>query len=336
MPPRPLCPAPLVPLALVVSLAVILAASSVEAQSAGGKTVRIGRLSPLSAEADRINMTAFRKGMTEHGWVEGKSFAIESRFADGQLDRLPALAAELVDQRVDLLLTGSNPGAMAAKKATSSIPIVMVTTGDPVAFGLITSLPRPGANLTGVTALGETLNAKRLELLKEAVPGVTRVAVLSHTGTPYAVDFQRARSAISRRLGLELPFFETESVGAMDGAFAAIAAERAAALMVLVDPFFLTHRRKIVALAAKGRLPAVYGEQEFVEDGGLMFYGASLVSMYREAAAYADKILKGAKPAEIPVEQPTKLDLVVNLKTAKALGITIPRAVLLRADRVVE
>jgi len=208
MPPRPLCPAPLVPLALVVSLAVILAAPSVEAQPAGGKTVRIGRL---------------------------KSFAIESRFADGQLDRLPALAAELVDQRVDLLLTGSNPGAMAAKKATSSIPIVMVTTGDPVAFGLITSLPRPCANLTGVTALGETLNAKRLELLKEAVPGVTRVAVLSHTGTPYAVDFQRDRSAISRRLGLELPFFETESVGAMDGAFAAIAAERAAALMVLVD-----------------------------------------------------------------------------------------------------
>jgi ABC-type uncharacterized transport system substrate-binding protein len=175
-----------------------------------------------------------------------------------------------------------------------------------------------------------------LELLKEAVPGVTRVAVLSKTGTPYAADFQRDRAAISRGLGLELPYFEAASVDALDKAFAAIAAERATALMVVVDPYFLTHRRKIIALAAKGRLPAVYGEKEFVEDGGLMFYGASLVDMYRDAAAYADKILKGAKPAEIPVEQPTKLDLVVNLKTAKALGITIPRSVLLRADRVME
>jgi putative ABC transport system substrate-binding protein len=330
-------PARLDGVALLVLLAMLLVTPRAEAQASfGSRPVRIGRLSPLSAEADRISMAAFRKGMSELGWIEGRTYSIESRFADGQLDRLPALAAQLVEQRPDLILTGSNPGAMAAKKATSSIPIVMVTTGDPVSYGLVASLPRPGGNLTGVTALGQALSAKRLELLKEAVPGVTRVAVLSKTGTPYAADFQRDRAAISRGLGLELPHFEAASVDALDKAFAAIAAERATALMVVIDPYFLTHRRKIIALAAKGRLAAVYGEKEFVEDGGLMFYGTSLVDMYRDAAAYADKILKGAKPAEIPVEQPTKLDLVVNLKTAKALGITIPRSVLLRADRVME
>src|SRR5215470_11449841 len=324
-------------LALLLTLAWLAVSPDVEAQpSAGAKIVRIGRLSPLSAGADRPNMEALLKGMAELGWVEGKTFTVESRFADGQLDRLPGLASQLVGQRVDLIVTGSNPGAAAAKLATTSIPIVMVTTGDPVAFKLIESLPRPGGNITGVTALGQVLNAKRLELLKEAVPTVNRVAVLSYPGTPYAFNFQRDRAAISRRLGLELPLVEAGSVEALDKAFAAIATERAAALMVIVDPFFLTHRRKIVALAAKARLPAVYGEQEFVEEGGLMFYGAGLVSMYREAAVYVDKVLKGAKPAEIPVEQPTKLDLVVNLRTAKALGITIPRSVLLRADRVME
>jgi ABC-type uncharacterized transport system substrate-binding protein len=336
MPPQRLRLARLATLALALSLASILAASSAQAQAPGGKAVRIGRLSPLSAEVDRINMAGFRKGMAELGWIEGKTYTIESPFADGQLDRLPALMAQLIERRVDLILTGSNPGAMAAKKATTAIPIVMVTTGDPVAFGLVASLPRPGANITGVTALGQALSAKRLELLKEAVPGIPRVAVLAYTGTPYAVDFQRERAAISRGLGLELPFFEAGSADAQDRAFAAIAADRAPALMVLVDPYFLTHRRKIVALAAKSRLPAVYGEKEFVEDGGLMFYGASLVDMYREAAGYADKIIKGAKPAEIPVEQPTKLELIVNLRTAKALGITIPPPVLLRADHVME
>ena len=322
---------------MAASLGVLGVAAGAAAQEARARTpARIGRLSPLSAEADRLNMEAFRKGLTDLGWVEGKSFTIESRFAAGQLDRLPGLATELARERLDLIITGSDPGVLAAKKATSSIPIVMVTTGDPVAGGLVTSLARPGANVTGVTALGQVLTAKRLELLKEAVPGVARIAVLVNPKLSYTAVFLKERDATSRTLGLELPVFEASEADALEAAFTEMTKARAGALMVQIDPWFITHRQRIVRLAAMSRLPAVYGESEFVEAGGLMFYGASLVGMYREAAVYADKILKGAKPETLPVEQPTKLDLVINLKAAKAMGITIPRSVLVRADRVLE
>ncbi len=301
-----------------------------------GKALRIGRLSPLSAETDVPNLEAFRQGLRDLGWIEGKSFTIESRFADGKSERLPGLAVELVRRRVDLILTGSNPGALAAKKATGTIPIVMVTTGDPVGARLVTSLARPGGNVTGVTALGQMLNTKRLELIKEAVPGVTRVAVLTNPASAYTAPFLREKESAARALGLQLPVLEARDPGSFERAFAALATERAGALMVQTDAVFITHRRRIVDLAAKNRVPAVYGTREFVDAGGLMFYGATFPDMYRHAAGYADKILKGAKPADLPVEQPTKLELVINLKTAKALGLTIPPPVLARADHLVE
>jgi putative tryptophan/tyrosine transport system substrate-binding protein len=300
------------------------------------KDVRIGRLSPLSAEADRPNLAAFRKGLRDLGWVDGSSFTIESRFADGNVDRLPALAAELVRLPVDLLLTGSSPGALAAKNATSTIPIVMITTSDPVADGIVTTLARPGGNVTGMTALGQMLNAKRLDLIKEAVPGVSRIGVLINPASPYTAAFLKEKDAAARALGLQLRTLEASDPGDLGKALATATAERVGAVMVQTDPMLLTQRRQIVALVAKSRLPAVYGEREFIDAGGLMFYGASLAAMYQDAAVYVVKILNGAKPADLPVEQPTKLELVVNLKTARALGITIPPSVLVRADHVVE
>ena len=320
---------------LAVVLAILIAPVPVDAQ-APGKIVRIGRLSPLSAETDSPNLEAFRKGLRELGWVEGKTFTIESRFADGKSERLPELAAELVRQRVDLILTGSNPGALAAKKATATIPIVMVTTGDPVGAGLVASLARPGGNVTGVTALGQMLNAKRLELIKEAVPGVTRVAVLTNPRSTYTAPFLQERESMVRRLGLQLPVLEAADPGSFEKAFAALATDRAGALLVQTDAMFITYRRRIVELAAKSRVPAVYGDREFVDAGGLMFYGASLAHLYHDAASYTDRILKGARPADLPVEQPTKLELVINLKAAKALGLTIPPSVIGRADHLVE
>ena len=311
-----------------------VATTAQEARS--GKPVRIGRLSPLSAETDGPNVEAFRQGMRELGWREGTGFVIEARFAGGKSERLTDLAADLVRQRVDLILVGSTPGALAAKKATASIPIVMVTTGDPVAGGIVTSLARPGANVTGVTGLAGVLNAKRLELLKEALPGVTRVAILASPTSPYTPPFMQERERTGRALGLSLPVHEAVDPAALDRAFAAIGVDRPGALMVLTDVMFITERRRIVDLVARSRLPAVYPEREFVDAGGLMFYGASLAGMYRHAAGYADRILKGARPADLPVEQPTTLELVVNLKAAKTIGLTVPPSVLARADRVVE
>jgi putative ABC transport system substrate-binding protein len=324
-------------LAVALLLGILVAPVIADAQgTSAGKMVRIGRLSPLSAETDVPNLAAFRKGLRELGWVEGKTFTIESRFAGSKPGRLPELAAELVQQRLDLILAGSTAGALAAKKATTTIPIVVVTTGDPVAGGLVTSLARPGGNLTGVTALGQALNPKRLELIKEAVPGVTRVAVLANPASPYTPPFLKEKEAAARSLGLQLPVLEARDPSEFEKAFAALATERAGALMVQTDATFITHRGRIVELAARNRVPAVYGTREFVDAGGLMFYGASLSDMYRDAASYADRILKGAKPADLPVEQPTKLELVINLKAAKALGLSIPPSVLGRADHLLE
>jgi putative ABC transport system substrate-binding protein len=321
--------------AVVVGLLALMRPHVAAAQS-GGRVIRIGRLSPLSAATDAPNLDAFRRGLRELGWVDGRTFTIEARFADGKAERLPALAAELVRQRVDVILVGSNQGAVAARGATTTIPIVMVTTGDPVAAGIVASLARPGGNLTGVTALGQALNAKRLELLKEAVPGVRRVIVLVNPGSLYTAPLLRERESIARALGLELHVAEVRDAARLDQAFAAMAGERAGALMVQTDVMFVTHRTRIVELAARSRLPAVYGEREFVDAGGLMFYGASLVDMYHRAAVYADRILKGAQPGDLPVEQPTKLELVINRKAARALGLTLPPALLARADHLIE
>ena len=322
-------------LALAPGILGVASLAAAEERPPGGP-LRIGRLSPLSAETDAPNLAGFRKGLRELGRVEGQRFTIESRFADGKPERLAELAADLVRRKVDVILAGSTPGAAAARKATATIPIVVVTTGDPVAGGLVASLARPGANVTGVTALGQMLNAKRLELIKETLPGVTRVAVLVNPAAPYTDPFLQERESTARAMGLQLPVHEVRSSGALERAFAAITAERPGALMVLTDVMLITHRRRVVELVARSRLPAVYPEREFVDAGGLMFYGASLASMYRHAATYVDRIAKGAKPADLPVEQPTSLELVINLKTAQALGLVIPPAVLARADRVIE
>jgi putative ABC transport system substrate-binding protein len=320
-----------------LALLVLVPVASATAQDArGGKPVRIGRLSPLSAVTDAPHLESFRKGLHELGWREGAGFVIEGRFADGKPERLGELAADLVRQRVDLILVGSTPGALAAKKATATIPVVMVTTGDPVEGGVVASLARPGGNIKGVTGLAHVLNAKRLELLKEALPGVSRVAVLVNPTSPYTPPFMQEREGTGRILGLALPVHEARDPGAIERSVTAIVAERPGAVMVLTDVMFITERRRIVELLTRNRLPGVYPEREFVDVGGLMFYGASLASLYRHAAVYADRILKGARPADLPVEQPTTIELIVNLKAAKAIGLTLPPSVLSRADRVVE
>jgi putative ABC transport system substrate-binding protein len=307
-----------------------------DAEAQGQKTVRVGRLSPISAETDVANLAAFRGRMRELGWVEGRNFSVVARFADGRATRLPELAAELVRERVDIILAGSSPGVLAAQRATSTIPIVMVTTGDPVADGIVKSLARPGANVTGVTAIGQALNTKRLELIKEAVPGARRVGVIMNPEAFYTPRLLEDRQRAARSLALDLRLFEVREPDNLESAFAAARSDRMDALLVQTTAFFITHRKRIVELAARSRVPAVYGEREFVDAGGLMFYGAGLGDMYRDAAVYVDKILKGAKPADLPIEQPSKLELVINLKAARALGITIPPSVLARADRIVE
>ena len=297
---------------------------------------RIGFLSPQSVSSAAPLLAALRQGLRDLGWIEGQNIVLELRYADGGFDRLPEVAAELVHQNVDVIVAGSNPGALAAKQATSTIPIVMVTTGDPVAGGLVESLARPGANVTGVTTIAQELSAKRLELLKEAVPSVRRVAVLTNPDSPYTALFAKDAATAAQSVGVELQILQAHSPGEFDAAFAAMRSGNAQALMVVADIMFNTQHARIVELAAKSRLPAVYWERTYVAAGGLMFYGSSIPDMYRHAAVYVDRILKGAKPGDLPVEQPRKFDMVISLKTAKALGLTIPGSLRLRADRLIE
>jgi putative ABC transport system substrate-binding protein len=299
------------------------------------KTPRIARLSPSTAAADEIILAGFRQGLREHGWVENKNIALEYRFADGKTDRLAELAAELVRLKVDVILSGATVGALAAKRATSTIPIVMVTTGDPVAAGLVASLARPGGNLTGVTALGQELSGKRLQLLKEAMPGISHVAVLSNPNNPDSKLSVKEVEAAANDLGIKLKVHDVGDPTNFDAAFKTMTAERAGALLVLTDSMFLTHRKRLVELSAQNRLPAMYPISAYANVGGLMFYGANFPDMYRRAAAFVDKILKGTKPVDLPVEQATKFELIINLKTAKQIGLTIPPNVLARANKVI-
>lgn len=310
--------------------------AAVEAQETGKKVARIGRLSPLSRATDGPFLEAFRQNMRELGWVEGQNLAIEARFADGKAAQLAAAASELVRLNVDVILAGSTSGGIAAHKATTSIPIVMVTTGDPMASGLIASLARPGGNLTGVTALGQELGAKGLELLAQAVPGLTRVAVLCNPTYPGTDRVLKALRDGARTLGMQLHVIEARDRRDVEAALPAASGERARALMVLSDPMLVTHRKRIVELAVSQRLPTMYAVRQYVDDGGLLFYGASLSEMYRHAASHVDRILKGARPGDLPVEQPTRFELVVNLKAARALGLAIPPSLLARADEVLE
>lgn len=312
-------------------------ASSVSAHAqVRQRPARIGWLAPLSPAAAAPTISGLRSGLRELGWVENTDYLIEFRFADGVSDRLPTLASELVAQNVDLIVTGSTPGALAAKRATSTIPIVFVTTGAPVADGIITSLGRPGGNLTGVTTLGVELAPKRLQLLKELLPGLKRVATLGNPRSLYADEFRSSIDKISTAIGVELLHIDVQQSQELSAAFDKAVAARADAILVQSEVLFITQRSLIIALAAKARLPMMVPDREFVTDGGLMFYGASLSSMYRHAAILADKVLKGAKPADIPVEQPTRFELIISLKTAKSLGIELPASILVRADEVIE
>jgi len=276
---------------------------------------------------------AFQQGLHELGWVEGQNIAFEYRWAAGKVDRLPALAEELVRLHVDVLVAGATPVIQAAKHATTTIPIVMAVSADAVDAGLVKSLAHPGENVTGLSFHDTELSAKRLELLKEALPQLTRIAVLRHVTSTIAAS--RAVESASRSLGVQLQVHEVRGPEDFDQTFRAMSQEGSEALNVLASPILFAHRKTLIELAAQYRLPVVYQWREFVEEGGLMSYAASPRDMYRRAATYVDKILKGAKPADLPVEQPTKFELVINLKTAQALGITMPPSLLMLADEVI-
>jgi putative ABC transport system substrate-binding protein len=281
-------------------------------------------------------LQAFLRGLRELGWVEGQNIAVEYRWAEGRLERLPELAAELVGLKVDAMLVGGTQAALAAKQATTTIPIVLAGIGDPVGTGLVASLARPGGNITGLSFLASELSAKQLELLKEAVPKVSRVAVLWNPTNSFHRLALRDAEAAARSLGVQLQLLEARSPNEFDSAFAVVTRKRAGALLVLADAVFLLHRTRLADLAARSRLPAMYGLTEHAQVGGLMAYAPNFADSFRRAAGYVDKILKGAKPGDLPVEQPTKFDLVINLKTAKALGLTIPQSLLIRADQVIQ
>jgi putative ABC transport system substrate-binding protein len=299
------------------------------------KIARIGFLGSNAASTLAVRLDALRAGLRELGYEEGKNLVIEFRWADDKYDRLAELAAELVKLNVDLIVTHGTPGTRAVKHATSTIPIVMLTSGDAVTAGLIASLARPGGNITGTSYLSPELNAKQLELLKEAMPRIRRVAVLFNSGNVTNATSRRAMEATARSFKLELQPFEASSPGAFDGVFSEMIKRRVDAVAIVDDPVFTANAGAITNLATKHRLPSI-GFSAIAETGGLMAYGVNFPALFRRGATFIDKILKGAKPADIPVEQPTQFEVIVNLKAATALGIKIPNSILVQATKVIE
>ena len=323
----------------IMGIAVYLfcAPLAVDAQQAG-KVPRVGVLfaGSRSDPAFQRAVDAFQQGLVELGYVEGRSIAIEYREAQGKYERLPDLAAELVRLKVDVIVGATVPTIQAARQATKTIPIVMTLIADPVATGLVANVARPAGNITGLSTMAPDLMGKQLELLREVLPKASRVAVLWNPANPSnALQLREAQDA-ARALGVRLQPLEVRDPTEFEKAFAAMTRERAGALLVLSDSTLLTQRERIADLAAKSRLPAVSGMRAHAEAGGLIAYGANIFDIWRRAATYVDKILKGAKPGDLPVEQPTKFELVINLKTAKALGLTIPQALLIRADEIIQ
>jgi ABC-type uncharacterized transport system substrate-binding protein len=325
----------LIGLAVVLSVSLALTPLAAEAQQAG-KVYRIGVLETMSATLNTANLNAFRQGLRELGYVEGRDFVIEYRSADGRPESFPGLATELVRLKVDLIVTRGTPAALAAEKATESIPIVMATSADPAGFGIVSSLARPGGNVTGLSTIAVELAGKRLELLKEAVPRIARIALIANMSSPASGSQWRQIEVAARSLGLEPQLLDVRTPEAFARAFDTAIKQRADAVQVANDTLTQTNLRRIVDLSAKHRLPSIFASREFVDAGGLMAYGPNFTDLYRRAATYVDKILKGAKPGDLPIEQPTKFELVVNLKTAKALGLTIPQTILLQADQVIQ
>ncbi len=313
---------------LLLALAAPLAA---EAQP--GKVWRVGYLagSPRVPQID-----AFVQGLREYGYVEGKNLSLEMKLAHGRIELLPELAAELVQWKPDVIVTAANVGGLAAKKATGTIPVVVVASHDGVKVGLFASLARPGGNLTGIESLAPDLDVKRLEFLKQALPKLSWITVLYNSTDPGGPAHVDVTKSTAKSLGFQVRIVEVRSAADFDAAFTAILRERSDALLTVTDPLVFAHRERITQFTVQNRIPAIFEFKAFADLGGLMSYGPNMPELWRRAAYYADRILKGAKPAELPVEQPTKFELVINLKTAKAIGLTIPQSLLLRADQVIE
>jgi putative ABC transport system substrate-binding protein len=324
----------------VLALAVILVALSFPAAAQQtGKVARIGFLDNSSASGNAPLLEAFRQEMRKLGWIEGKNFTFEYRFAEGKFDRLPDLAADLVRLKIDLIMVSGGQPALAAKSATTTVPIVMANAGDPVAFGLVASLGRPGGNVTGLSSLVPELNSKRLEILKDTVPKLVRVGFLSPSGGGGPAGEATMKEIRPAALGLKIKLEEIDAqldAKGLESAFQTAKQKQAGAIMTATGNPFFAERKRIVELAVKHRLPAIYPQKEFVDAGGLMSYGADYDDLYRRAAVYVDKILKGAKPADLPVQQATKFEFVINLKAAKQIGLTIPGRVLERANQVIK
>jgi len=320
---------------LAGGLVAVAAPLGAEAQSAG-RVHRIGFLGNTTPALEANLVGPFREGLRELGYAEGQNIVIEYRWAEGQYERFPALSAELLTQRVEVIVTAGTPAALAVKKATTSVPLVMVAVGDPVVTGLVVSLARPGGNITGLTSTAEETEGKRLELLREVIPQLSHVAVFWNPENPILLAQLKEIRAAAQIFGMKVQVLEARTPGELEKTFKAIVRERPGALLVMGDRLFLHNRQRIIDFATKQRLPVVPVHPELVEAGGLMSFGASYPGMHRRAAYFVDRILKGAKAADLPVERPTKFELVINLKTAKALGLTIPPSLLLRADQVIE
>ena len=322
---------------LLTALAGVLATPLAAEAQQPYKMARVGYLEFGSAAPGTPHLEAFRRGLRELGWLEGQNIATEVRYAEGRQDRLAEFAADLVRLKVDVIFASATPAALAAKQATTTIPIVIGFVADPVGSGLVPRLARPGGNITGWTHLaGLELNAKRLEILKEAIPEAARIGALWNPANPIHEPSLRVIEAAAQRLKVQLHPKGVQDPHELEGAFSAMAQERLQGLTVPPDGMFLVHRARIIELAAKHRIPTMYGVRELAQAGGLMAYGVNLPEMYRHGALFVDRILRGAKPGNLPVERPTKFELMINLKTAKALGLTIPPSLLLRADQIIE
>ena len=299
------------------------------------KIARIGFLSATSASSQSLRVEAFRQGLRELGYVEGKNIVIEWRFAEGKADRLRELVAELVRLKVDVIVTGGPPPTRAAKQATSTIPIVMAFDDDPVGSGFAASLARPGGNITGLSTYFPEISGKQLELLKEIIPKLSRVAVLGNASQPGHPQALREINLAADGFRVQVQYLQVRGTQDIDSAFRAASKERADGVLVLSTAVLFLERKQVADLAVKNRLPAIYGRPEYVENGGLMYYGPIYTDLFRRAATYVDKILKGTKPTDIPIEQPMKFDFIINLQAAKKIGLTIPPNVLVRADKVI-
>ena len=321
---------------LLALCSLLLAPCSAAKAQQPGKVFRIGYLGGASTSAVSDRIEAFRQGLRELGYIEGENLVIEWRPAEGKFDRLPALAAELVRLKVDVIVTGGPASTGAAKEATSTIPIVMAQDNDPVANGFVASLARPGGNITGLATLSPEIGGKRLELLKEIVPKLSRVAVLGTSTDPANAQLLKEVEFAAGALGVKLQYLDVLDPKDIETAFRDASKGRAEAVLALASPVLISQRAQLADLAVKSRLPAIYYSTEYVEAGGLMTYGVNLNDVARRAATYVDKILKGAKPADLPVEQPKKFEFIINLKAAKQIGLTIPQSVLYRADRVIK